>query len=156
MNFTSKDISLYSNAKHERTFHILINMKLTLLLTVILILCFPSVHVVYFVRIDLVCVIFLEADNFACSEFSLKRVVSYMFASRVFSCKKDFFAILILVLLFDVNIFCIIVLDLIVSNIRCNLIVTFFSENPLQSPFFFFWKMLHDANFQCNFLSAQL
>ena len=126
MNFTSKDISLYSSAKHERTFHILINMKLTLLLTFILILCFPSVHVVYFVRIDLVCVIFLEADNFACSGFSLKRMVSYMPASRVFSYKKDFFAILILVLLFDVNIFCIIVLDLIVSNIRCNLIVTFF------------------------------
>ena len=130
MNFTSKDISLYSSAKHERTFHVLINMKLTLLLTFILILCFPSVHVVYFVRIDWVCVIFLEADNFACSGFSLKRMVSYMPASRVFSYKKDFFAILILVLLFDVNIFCIIVLDLIVSNIRCNLIVTFF----------FFWK----------------
>ena len=32
MNFTLKDISLYSSAKHERTSHILINMKLTLLL----------------------------------------------------------------------------------------------------------------------------
>ena len=62
-------------------------------------------HVVYFVRIDLVYVIFLEVDNFACSGFSLKRMVSYIPASRVFSCKKkDFFAILILVLLFDVNI----------------------------------------------------
>ena len=60
-------------------------MKLTLLLTVVLILCFPSVHVVYFVRIDLVYVIFLEVGNFACSGFSLKRMVSYMLASRVFS-----------------------------------------------------------------------
>lgn len=96
MNFASKDNSLYNRAKMKKkngtSFHILINMKAHLLLTIFLILYFPSVHIVHFLGICLVmlCVIFLEVDNFACSRFSLKEWAVTCILQKYFPVKKSY------------------------------------------------------------------
>lgn len=61
-----------------------------LLLTIFLILYFPSVHIVHFLGICVVmlCVIFLEVDNFACGRFSLKEWAVTCILQKYFPVKK--------------------------------------------------------------------
>ena len=63
MYFSHQKASLYTTISCKYEIH--------LLLIIVLILCFPGVHIVYFVGIFLVYVIFLEVDNLASSRFSL-------------------------------------------------------------------------------------
>lgn len=64
-----------------------------LLLTIFLILYFPSVHIVHFLGMCLVmlCVIFLEVDNFACGRFSLKEWAVTCILQKYFPVQKKLY-----------------------------------------------------------------
>jgi hypothetical protein len=91
MNFATKDNSLYNSAKSETSFHNLKNMKLTCC-SQFFNFVFPGVHIVHVLGISLVmlCVFFLEADNFACNRFSLKEWVITCILQKYFPVQKSY------------------------------------------------------------------
>lgn len=93
MNFASKDNSLYNSAKIWDFFSHSYKYGAHLLLTIFLILYFPSVHIVHFLGICLVmlCVIFLEVDNFACGRFSLKEWAVTCILQKYFPVQKKLY-----------------------------------------------------------------
>lgn len=90
MNLHQKETILYTTVLKLDFFSHSYKYEAHLLLTIFLILYFPSVHIVHFLGICLVmlCVIFLEVDNFACSRFSLKEWAVTCILQKYFPVKK--------------------------------------------------------------------